>query len=135
MEYPEYAAFHPFGHPPLHPFGLNRLVWNDCFLARPFICLYFLFVMSFTPNEMASSVSPKGFPTGVRALPPPKPASGNGLRWVFPARVRPDSPSRGDAFLLSTLLNRSFGCLEVEVGLGHNHGDRQVDQPRRASNF
>ena len=31
----------------------------------------------------------------------------------------------------SKLLNRPFGCLEVEVGLGQNHGVSQVHQPSR----
>ena len=54
--------------------------------------------------------------SGLRALPPPEPSFvklvGEGLS--------------GD---------RPFGCLAVEVGLGQNHGVRQVHQPRRTSNL
>ena len=32
-------------------------------------------------------------------------------------------------------LNRPFGCLAVECGLGQNHGVRQVHQPRMTLNF
>lgn len=35
-------------------------------------------------------------------------------------------------FLVSTLLNRSIGCLAMEVGLGQNNG---LDQPCETSNF
>ena len=47
-----------------------------------------------------------------------------GWGGVFPAGIRPDSPSRGP-----------FACLAMEVGLGQNHGVRLVHEPRRTSSF
>lgn len=59
----------------------------------------------------------------------------NWLGRIFPTGVRSDSPSRGDPFVPSTLNNRPFRCLAVEVGLDRNHGVHQVHCPRRTSNF
>lgn len=47
--------------------------------------------------------------------------SSEAFLWVgFPSGVRPDLPSRGDIFLLSTLLDCSVDCLAVEFGFNHN---------------
>ena len=37
--------------------------------------------------------------------------------------------------MLGVICAYAFGCGGVEVGLGQNHGVRQVHQPRRTSNF
>ena len=69
-----------------------------------------------------------------RALPPPEPSLGKWVGGVFPFVVRPDSPSRGDPFLLPPLstvrlvvLRWKLGWVEIIVFVRYtSHVEHQV---------